>query len=782
MFERLVVPQNARSGQTVSAKCVIRSTSKSKGKLTLEDNGELIDLSPESPDFSMPVTLNPGLNVSTILLPIRASGIHRFHATFIPDQPQTDTIGANNAGVAVTFVHGKGRVMVLDGDNISGRDLVQVFQTAQIETDYRPMDQFPTELVNLMEYDGIVLVNTPSSGFSLAQQEMLVRYVHDLGGGLVMVGGPDSFGAGGWIGSPVEAALPVNLDPPQRQQMPKGALVLIMHSVEMPNGNYWGEQVAIAAVRALSRLDLVGVLDYDFSKGTAWVYPLSPAGDKSAVIAAIEKMQMGDMPDFGSGLQNSYDALTKSDAAQKHIIIISDGDPSSPSAELTAKLKSAGITVTGVAVYPHDPSNMQSLIQLAQATGGRFYHVTDPQKLPQIFVKETQVVRRPLIWEKPFVPKIANPLSELAKGLGLTLPPLEGYVLTAEKKELVETIMTSPEGDPVLASRYYGLGKTVAFTSDASSRWARNWLVWPRFSQFWQEVLRWTMRSGESPNFQISSDIDGQNATLAVEALNTDSGFSNFLDFTGVAVTPDLKTIPLRLQQIGPGRYQANFTSDRSGIYVINLQYNDGTKKGTVRGALAVPFAPEFHDLTNNSALLAEVAQITGGRVLSGNPQTDNLFDHASLLYPLTRKPLWKELSILWLVLFLLDVAVRRVVLDFRAMGKRFRSWLDKFYKSKGTDHVVDSLKEHQLKVRQKMKKSSETSVAQVKYEPPSVSTSPPPTAEQRPTKPATPEKPVEPKPSNAPAPSSYLDRLKEAKRKARENINEDNKPSDQEK
>ena len=77
-----------------------------------------------------------------------------------------------------------------------------------------------------------------------------------------MVGGAESFGAGGWIGSPVSEILPVDMDPPQKKQLPKGALVLIMHACEMPQGNYWGQQVAIAAVNTLSRLDLVGILAY----------------------------------------------------------------------------------------------------------------------------------------------------------------------------------------------------------------------------------------------------------------------------------------------------------------------------------------------------------------------------------------------------------------------------------------------------------------------------------------------------------------------------------------
>jgi hypothetical protein len=102
-------------------------------------------------------------------------------------------------------------------------------------------------------------------------------------------------------------------------QMPKGALVLIMHACEMPNGNRWGKEVALAAVNVLSRLDLVGVLDYAGMRGDAnWVYPLGPVGDRHAVTAAINGMVMGDMPDLHGPLQAAYDRLKDAQAGQKH--------------------------------------------------------------------------------------------------------------------------------------------------------------------------------------------------------------------------------------------------------------------------------------------------------------------------------------------------------------------------------------------------------------------------------------------------------------------------------
>lgn len=778
IFERLIVPQNTRTGQTISARCVLRSTAPVRGRLVLEDNGVAIDLDPTSPDMGMPVELTAGLNVVTVLLPVSTGGIHRFAAFFTPNDARSDTISGNNAGVGATFVLGRGKVMVVNGDGRSAGEIRRVLKEARLDVEYRPAYQFPTELMDLLGYDSILLVNVPNSAFALAQQEMMVRYVHDMGGGLVMVGGPEGFGAGGWIGSPVEEALPVVLDPPQRQQMPKGALVLIMHSVEMPEGNFWGEQVAIAAVRALSRLDLVGVLDYDWQQGVAWVYPLSPVGDKDRVIAAIRRMQMGDMPSFKDAMEAAFEALKKCDAGQRHMIIISDGDPAPPTAEFLATLKAAKISVSGVAVFPHSPADVQSLHRVAQATGGRFYNVTDPTQLPQIFVKETQVVRRPLIWEKTFRPRVTDPLHELAKGLEAAPPALNGYVLTAEKKELVENILMSPENDPVLAARQYGLGRTVAFTSDATSRWAGPWLTWPCFSQFWEQIVRWSMRSGESPNVQVTTDLEGPRATVQVEATSEDAGFSNFLDIRGVAIDPALKTIPLKLEQVGPGRYQATFPVGKPGSYVVNLKYTDGPKTGIVQGALVVPFAPEFRDLKDNPALLAEAARISGGRLLCGEPKRDALFDRASLTFPRERTPLGKELGILWLAIFLLDVAVRRVAPDFAGIRRKMVDLVARFRRSGERPAAVEALRRRSQEVREKIRKASDPELAGRRYEAPATSRTEQPAAVPRPeaSKAETRETKAEKTDTPAAAPPSYIDRLRQAKQKARETMEDEKK------
>ena len=376
-------------------------------------------------------------------------------------------------------------------------------------------------------------------------------------------------------------------------------------------------------------------------------------------------------------MHTAYEKLRDCDAAQKHMIIISDGDPSPPTAPLLRKLKDAKITCTGIAVFPHNASDVKSLLRIAKATGGRFYHVKNPNKLPRIFIKEAMVIRRPLIIEETFPPRVIFSLSEIVRGLPDPLPNLDGYILTGPKGGLSQPIIVSPKGDPILATGQAGLGRCVAFTSSADSRWASSWIKWGGFDKFWEQTVRWASKSSHTGDCEIFSDVQGQDVTISVEAVDASGNFVLFADMAGQVIDPQMSTSELQLSPVGPGMYRADFRAEAPGSYLINLRYrkigdNGKTgKTGMIQSAVTVPHGAEFSDLSDNSALLREVARITGGRVVKSDPNQAGLFDAAGVKFPATALPLTRTLILIWLVIFLLDVAVRRIALDVRAIARR---------------------------------------------------------------------------------------------------------------
>ncbi len=787
VFRHLVCPTRARKGQTVPLRFVLSSTAEATGRLMLSLNGKPVQLDPGSDSPAAGISLKPGTNVKIISLPLTGSGLHHFQATFLPDDPSCDRVSANNQAAGVTFVSGPGHVLVIDEQGSAGDAVAKALADANVDVRRLLAGELSEDLTELMATDAIVLADVPNNSMTYRQQEMLCRYVTDLGGGLIMVGGPNSFGAGGWIGSPVARILPVDLDPPQKKQMPKGALVLIMHACEMPQGNYWGKQVAIAAVNVLSRLDLVGVLNYAWrGRDADWVYPLGPVGEKKAVVTAIQQMQMGDMPDFAAPMQAAYDKLKAAQAAQKHVIIISDGDPSPPSPALLGQMREEGITCTGVAVFPHSPADVRSLQQIAAATGGRFYDVKDPNSLPQIFIKEAQVVRRAMIVEETFPPTVTYSLSEIVRGLAGALPALDGYVLTGPRGGLSQLVLARDNGDPVLATGQFGLGRTVAFTSSADSRWAVRWLAWGGFGRFWEQAVRWAGKPGRAEDCEVFADVRGREVSLTIEAVDPAGKFVQFSGITAQVIAPDMTAREVGLNQVGPGRYRGNFQAGASGSYLVNLRYQKPGEEQAhaTQSVVSVPYAPEFRDLTDNAAALAEVAAVTGGRQMAADPAKANLFDPSGLRFPQTARPLTKPLMLVWLAVFLLDVAARRIAVDFRALARGVVGLPGRFRRSATVEASLARLRARRKKVVEGFaRQASRDPLAGRRYEGAAKSGTPRsgdlagegqggemPLADLKPS-PEQPlaEKPAQPAPRGAEAEQTHLQRLLRAKRQARD-------------
>ena len=719
LVDRFIAPTWKRENEPFTIEIILRSTNPlpTTGRLTVTDSDRPLDLDPTTDGVQTTrlVTLQPGRNVERVTVPPLASGVHVFHASFEgenvtveqPGAPTTrpgaprstsgalagDTLLQNNAADAFTFVRGKGKVLYIDnvpeGRGRMLRDAL-VSEGVELDSERSGIDQFPRSLVELQNYDAVVLANVPrgAGGLDEEQQKILTAYVHDLGGGLVMIGGPDAFGAGGWSGSDLEKILPVDMDIPAQRQLPKGALVLVMHSCEMPDGNYWGEQCAIKAVETLSPRDEIGVISYDWNRGgSQWDFPLAERGDGGKVISAIKNMRLGDMPSFEDSMhvalhgKGGVGGLLKSDARQKHVIVISDGDPQRPSDGLVKQYRDAKVSASTVAVYPHDTSDQglpPTMRQIAQDLKGRAYGPINGNfsQLPQIFIKEATVVRRSLIHEdnKGIPLKLPHSASEMIKGVS-EFPSVFGLVLTSKKNnpQIEMPIVAGAHNDPILAHWQTGLGRAAVFTSDAHNKWSAQWVGSPMYPKFWAQVVRTVARPPLSSEFDVQTvqTADGKGKFI-VEALTKDSAFLNFLTISGAVIGPDAKAKPVRLVQTGPGTYEGEFDATEPGAYVAQLVYQGPAgKSGMIPAGMAVNASPELRELKSNDAAIRQVADKTGGRILEPWAATAaNLFSREGLVRTASPLPIWDILIPILLGLIILDVAIRRIAWDWASTKK----------------------------------------------------------------------------------------------------------------
>jgi uncharacterized membrane protein len=689
IVEDVQAPSGVRVGETVSLRVVLTTTAPVMGRLTVTENGRVIDLDPDPDQTGAMQVLEAGRHVLSVPVTPRRPGPQQYDAVFEPvaavgpdGEPGTtrgDSVIENNRAGAITFVASEGTVLIVADSPEEAAPIEDVLAASEIATERVTSLGLPATLPEMAAYEAIVLINQSAYDSTVQQQELLRQYVHDTGGGLVMVGGPDTFGAGGWIGSPLADALPIRLDPPQKRQMPRGALALVVHSVEIPQGVFYGKQIANAAADALSRLDLIGIVEYQGFGGTDWVYPISPVGDRTAVRRAINGLQFGDMPSFDPSLQLALNGLIAADAGQKHCIIISDGDPSL-SRSLLRQFRQAGITISTVGVNPHTPGDLNSLRTMARETGGTFYSVGNNalETLPQIFIKEAQTIRRALIWEgEPFSPARTGAPAETMRGIS-AVPPISGYVVAAEREGLSLVTLRGKEEDPIAAQWQHGLGRVITFTSDASTRWAGSWVAWEGFKQFWEQHVRWAMRPGDNASMRVVTENRGDQTVVIVEAFDPEGERLNFARFDARIATPDGQGMPLEVRQVGPGRYEGVFDSSDAGAYVVSMRYraagaDSQILEGSVQAAVTRPYADEFRSLRTNRPLLQQVAAITGGRVLGGDPTLADLWSRDGLTMPVALRPVWLAFLIAGVVVFLADVGIRRVRIDPKAIGAWMR-------------------------------------------------------------------------------------------------------------
>lgn len=699
MMERFVAPSWKREKDAFSLQVVLRNTATHDvtGQLSILHQGRPIDVDAEKPGIqtSLHIALKPGLNPVAIKVPALEGGIHPFRAVFELDAKPGD----KNAPIVVTptmdaftIVQGRGKVLYVDNvEGEAGQILAKSLADEGINLERIHPQEMPRDVMGLQNYDAVILANVPAGagGLDSQQDQMLSTYVHDMGGGLLMIGGPESFGAGGWQGSQVEKVLPVDMDIPARRMIGKGALVLVMHACEMADGNYWGKQCALKAADALSEYDEIGVISYSWQSNQAsWDFELATRGSGDKVKSAIKAMQHGDMPSFQDCMDLALNGrggtkgLKDSNAQHKHVIVISDGDPAGPSSALLQDFRANKVSISTVSVYPHGmggpQGQMPAMEQMAKETNGRSYGPINskPDQLPQIFIKEAQVVRRSLIFEdeKGIALRLRPSLSDVVQGLGRDLPPVTGMVLTSAKKDpLVDMpIVAGKAADPLLAHWQTGLGKAAAFTSDAHTKWAAGWVGSRDYAKFWAQVVRSVARPPMSRDLDLQTTVEGDKIRVVAEAMDKEAHRLSFLNVTGQIVGPDMKVRDIRLSQVGPGRYEALVDAANAGAYAVRLSYTGprGQSGWQVAGA-AINSNPELRDLQSNDAAVQAVAAKTGGRVLSAfDPASADLFTRTGLKQTASPLPVWDYLTLALLGLILIDVGVRRIAWDWQAMKK----------------------------------------------------------------------------------------------------------------
>ncbi len=760
----LEVPQKLFAGEKFSVKVRIKSNVATSVKLRLYRDQSLIK--------EENVQVRRGENLLVYSSQLDQSGFFTFNAGI---EAGKDTIAENNEACAFAQVEGIPRILLVEGNPGEARAIGSAIDSLGLQRETIAPDGLPRTLAGLKSYGTIILCNVPAERLAPEVMENIHAAVRDLGIGLIMVGGEDSFGPGGYFKTPIEKALPVYMDLRGKKEIPSLGLILVIDKSGSMGGGSGGygkielaKEAAIQATEVLGPLDSIGVIAFD--DAAQWVVKFQKLNDLAAIQDDIGTIRADGGTSIFPSLNLAYAALKDAKTKYKHIILLTDGQ-SATSGDyyfLARRMAKAGISMSTVAVG--EGADQLLLQDLASWGQGRYYFSDDAYSIPRIFTKETMKAIKSYLVEESFYP-LLGAHSSVLEGIN-QLPALDGYVATTPKKT-ASVVLSSPRRDPVLAHWQYGLGRSIAFTTDAGGRWSGSWVSWGDYNRFWGNMLSWTLPRTADNGLQLQSRLEGNQGLISLES----NEFSVSRLSEAVIVNPELHRQEIKLDAVAPGRYEGAFAARLPGVYFMNVSQKDaGGGMRTVSGGLAISYSPEYHYSGTDYGYLQQLAKAGEGSILTEPKEAfkDNLHP-AKAVYDL-----WPWLLVVAVLLLPLDIAARRLNImpaDFKAGWIKLRR---AFRPDAGTAETPATLERLQAKksVLKNMEQESKdqqakqnTSNRGIPNQPDSgknvestkVKASPVPDKAGSP-----PEKPIERSSAAAPSGDERMSRLLEAKKRVK--------------
>lgn len=661
----LRLPERVDPNDVFEITVVTESSAPGRGSLTIYRDGESLG--------SEEVTLSRGRNVFRYRDQSSRSGIVRYRAVL---ETNEDRLAENNRASAALQVGSGSRILYLR-DVEEPRPFERALRTQDVDVVGRTPAELSATLTELSAYEAVIIDNVPAARFSLSRMNELERYVRQTGGGLVMLGGPSAFGAGGYFRTPVEQALPVSMDVTSTVRVPTLAMLFLVDksgSMEASPGRSVAKldivkEAVLSSVEIMNPYHLVGLISFDAD--VERTVPITRAAERESIALDVARLRSGGGTVLATAMEEARAALQEVEAANKHVIILSDGlTRDADFRRLSRNLAADGVTVSTVSIGTD--ANRRLMEMIAAEGSGRSYHSDDTSRIPRIFTRETSIVARNVIVEEAFFPA-GRSNSPLLAGIPLDrLPALEGFVLSYPKNS-TRQLMDAAQGQPLLATWQYGLGRAAAFTSSIDGRWGARWAEWELLPRFAGQLVSWVQRPAYGGDISAALDRQGRSARLTVDVTDGGSRYVDGAIMRAALSRPDGTDQQVILDQVAPGRYEADMELGSEGVHILTVagsraaEQGDGTAAGGEELRIgpevipvSVPYPAEYGDLEPRPGLLDTVAAIGDGVSVSLSrqsfPQEDLPRIRSANAQP---RRLWPVLLVLASLLFVGDILLK---------------------------------------------------------------------------------------------------------------------------
>ncbi len=587
------------------------------------------------------------------------TGLKSYQVTI---EPEKDTFTVNNEYSAYTNISRKNPILIIESRPQEADTFCKLLDN--IKTPYQRVtpDYAPATLSELLNYDAVVFVNVSLTNINRGFLDNIEAYVSDYGKGFVVCGGKQAYALGGYKDSVIEKILPVDMDVKGEKEIPKMAIQLVIDKSGSMSGTNLtqAKQAAIAAVEAMRDTDSIGVMSFDdtYSK----VVPICNLNDRAGINKAINSIQIEGGTSIYPALQEAVKDLAKADAAIKHIILLTDGQDGFEIPKYSSVLSLANnesITISTVAIG--EGCNTRLLQHIADSCNGRMYEANEHTDVPQIFTQEVYLSANTYIVNEEFTPYISTTggkSDDLLSGVdGDGLPSLYGYIATTLKNGLAKEVLSSHKDDPVLAWTQYGLGKTVAWTSDVTAQWSGNFFGWSSGnSALWHNIIGFVTQDVrvEGSFAEVESTSEG-----AKIIYHSGDEFSANTVVSATVFDEDGNSSVIALPATAPGIFEGSFDMTTAGVYSIAVNQYDGDEiVGGLTTAAIKKYSMEYaFDFTKSKyGLIDKYVTMTGGSTISAPSEVFS----SKLKSVKAMKDITTLLLVMSLLLFVFDIAYRR--------------------------------------------------------------------------------------------------------------------------
>ena len=603
----VTAPSSTNTGERVPVEVTVSSSGVAGATLQVSLDGVVV--------ADRQVTLEPGETRFSFDVGIDRPGFHTIRASV---NSEADTRLENNRADAFVNVLGPPTVLVVEDRKGAAKNVSDALGATSLQVEVIPTTLFPESLEELSRYSGIVLVDVSAGSLGKRGMEVIRAGVRDLGKGLLVVGGPHSLTMGDYQDTPLEEALPVFSQVPEREESGKVALGLVIDksgSMSSPGSDgiskvEMAKEAAHLSLEELKPYDLAGVVAFDADSW--WLAPLGEIGDPAhlnEMRQSIGKLASDGGTDIYPALFTGYQGLADAPAPRRHIVLLTDGNSQHGDyLGLLSAMNEGGITLSTIGVGVDIDAGL--LRWLAEEGGGRFYSTDRARDIPRILIDETRLAARHAIIEEHTSALVVGS-SAVLRSTGGKFPTLDGYVVTLPKNTS-RVVLVSPRGDPLLAQWQFGLGRAIAWTSDSEGRWTETLSAWEQAPVFWSALVDWTLPPEEAA-FQVEGDVKAGVASLLVDGEIQEDG-----RLSARIVGPQLKTAEVPLVATALDHFEAEFPASEQGSYLVQIveETSEGDRRSTTAG-MVVPYSPEYKQLEGSADLLEGLATITGGSVLS---------------------------------------------------------------------------------------------------------------------------------------------------------------------